>query len=337
MKHLIGWSFIFIFTLGALCSKSTYAQTLSGTYLGQEPPGMTAKIFAPGIISTGMSTRDIAITPDGKEIYFAIFNPSFIYSTILYTKETNGVWSKPEVAPFAEDAKYKYIEPCISHDGKKLFFSSNKTNDDSTSGKNDFDIWVVDRVGDVWGKPHNLGNPISTSAPEFFPSPTKDGTIYFTRETENRTSLIMRSKFVDGKYMEAEKLPDQINFGADRFNAFINPDESFLIVSVFRAKEGKGATDYYIVFRNPDDTWNEPINMGDKINSPLNEYSPYVSPDGKYFFFMSMKPNNELFSNNEKFSYGRIKEIFNSHGNGNSTIYWIDAKIINELKVSKFK
>ena len=263
-----------------------------------------------------------------------MFGPAFTFSTICFTKEVNGIWTEPEVASFAADSKYKYIEPCISHDGMKIFFASNKTNNDSTSGKNDFDIWYAERNGNGWGEAKNLGNPVSTSSPEFFPSLTKEGTIYFTRENENGTNSIMRSKFENGKYSEPEVLPEQINFGVDRFNAFIDPDEKYLIVSVFRAKNGFGATDYYIVFRNADDTWREPINMGDKINTAFNEYSPYVSPDGKYFFFMSMKPNETLFSSDKKFTYDKLKTIHNSPGNGNAATYWIDARVIDELKKS---
>jgi hypothetical protein len=192
----------------------------------------------------------------------------------------------------------------------------------------------MDRTENGWGEPVNLGEPVNSKYDKYFPSITKSGTIYFTRENPDRTNFILRSKFIDGKYSEPEKLPAQINFGADRFNAFISPDENFIIVSVYRAKDGKGAADYYIVFRNEDDTWREPINMGDKINSAFNEYSPYVSPDGKYFFFMSMKQDENLFNGKENFSFERIKKIYNSPGNGNSATFWIDSKIIDELKNS---
>ena len=45
---------------------------LTGEYLGQKPPGATAELFAPGIVGTGMYTRDVAITPDGTEIYYGL-------------------------------------------------------------------------------------------------------------------------------------------------------------------------------------------------------------------------------------------------------------------------
>jgi|GEM_PF-2770829 hypothetical protein len=101
---------------------NSLVQQNSWQYFGLTTPGMNAELFAPGIISTGISTRDIAITPDGKEIYFTINGPGYSFSTILFSKYENGNWTKPEVAPFSVNSKFMYTEPCISPDGK-IFFS----------------------------------------------------------------------------------------------------------------------------------------------------------------------------------------------------------------------
>lgn len=314
-----------------------FAQTSSEKYLGEGPPGMTAKIFMPGLVTTGLPTRDMAITPDGKEMYFTVHGSTFIFSTILCTKFVDGKWTKPEVAPFAQNAKFAYTEPCISPGGKKMYFVSNRSKTSSNGEKESYDVWVMNRVNDGWSEPTNIGEPINSTTDEYFPSVTNDGTMYFTREAADRSNAIYRSKLVDGKYAAAEKLPDQINFGADRFNAFIDPEEKYIIVSVFRAKDGKGAADYYIVFRNSNDSWQTPINMGEKVNSQFNEYSPYVTRDGKYFFFMSMKPDENLFKERENFNYDWLQKLHNSPGNGSNTMYWIDAQFINELKNNSSK
>jgi len=69
-------------------SQSQYSfPDISGPYLGQVPPGNTPELFAPGIISTPMYTRDITMTPDGKEIYFCI--SAFRYNLILPMMEKN--------------------------------------------------------------------------------------------------------------------------------------------------------------------------------------------------------------------------------------------------------
>jgi hypothetical protein len=58
---------------------------LSGPYLGQSLPDSIPQLFAPGVVSTGMFTRDVAISPDGKEIYFCVAIGNYTYSTILYS------------------------------------------------------------------------------------------------------------------------------------------------------------------------------------------------------------------------------------------------------------
>jgi len=305
---------------------------LKGPYLGQKMPGPEAELFAPGIISTGIYTRDVAIMPDGKELYFCMSVGRYRYATILFTKQVNGIWTEPQVAPFATNPDYMNFEPAISPDGQKLFFLSTRPVDHSDKGGNQ-DIWVVHRKGDSWGSPINLGPPINTEAGEFFPSVTKDGTLYFTRgDAKTRINFIYRSRLVEGKYTEPEKLPEQVNCGTNRFNAFVAPDESYIIVPAMGRKDSLGGVDYYIVFRNPDDTWCEPINMGEKINSAIGaEWSPYVSPDGKIFFFMASRglPTEKK---PKELTYKFLKHIHNCPRNGSADIYWIDAKIIKELK-----
>ena len=47
-------------------------KTTNGPYLGQSPPGDKAVLFAPGVISDGFNNRDMAMTPDGSEFYYAV-------------------------------------------------------------------------------------------------------------------------------------------------------------------------------------------------------------------------------------------------------------------------
>ncbi|MBN2090584.1 PD40 domain-containing protein [candidate division KSB1 bacterium] len=306
---------------------------LKGPYLGQKAPGQDAELFAPRIVSTGLLTRDMAMTPDGKEIYFSVAMANYSFATIIQTREINGRWTAPEVMPQMNNPKVMNLEPCISPDGKKFFFLSNRPDTSRGETTGDEDIWVMDRIGDHWSEPYNLGEPINTEHSEFFPSITNDGTIYFTRaEKGSRVNQIFRSRLINGQYQAPEKLPAQVNSGTSQFNAFIARDESYLIVPVLGRKDSYGGADYYIVFRNPNDTWNEPINMGEKINTAaMLEFSPYISPDGKYFFFMANRPLSE-----EKYpaqlTFDFLKQLHNQPQNGNASIYWIDAKVIENLK-----
>jgi hypothetical protein len=77
------------------------------SYLGQAPPGDTAELFAPGIVSNGFNNRDMAMMPDGSEIYYAVNMRRFDMATIMTARMVNGKWGKPEVAPFAKDMNFE--------------------------------------------------------------------------------------------------------------------------------------------------------------------------------------------------------------------------------------
>ena len=81
-------------------------------------------------------------------------------------------------------------------------------------------------------------------------------------------------------------------------------------------------SDLYVSFRRESGSWTKPKNMGRKINSEAKDAFPYVTSDGKYFFF-----------NSSRVSVLNDKKIPDGPGN----IYWVDAKIIEELKPDELK
>ena len=312
---------------------------LRGDYLGQTPPGDTPALFAPGLVTTGMYTRDVAMTPDGSEFYFGVLLGS-ITAIVGTHRGEDGVWSEPEVARFSRDSRFFNLEPHISPDGSKFLFLSTRVEDPSPEELRSWasqDIWVVDRMGAGWGEPYNLGAPVNSDDAEFFPSMTLDGTLYFTRGIDDgQESYIYRSRLVDGRYQEPERLGTEVNSTPNQFNAFISPDESYLILCTGAREDTMGGTDYYIVFRTPDDRWSGPINMGKKVNTPMaGEFSPYVSPDGRYFFFMSTRPF-PMESIPDSLTWDYLRGFRQMPETGNAGIYWMDASFIEELRPPGF-
>ena len=152
----------------------------------------------------------------------------------------------------------------------------------------------MDRDGDAWGEPYNLGPPINSDAPEYFPSVTTDGTIYFTREGEDRVSATWRSRLVDGAYRSLRCSVRRSTAAATGSTSLSRRTRAFAIVPNVGREDAIGGVDYYVVFRSDDDTWSEPINMGPAINQPEGrEWSASLSPDGKYLFFMSSRAYGE--------------------------------------------
>ena len=93
-----------------------------------------------------------------------------------------------------------------------------------------------------------------------------------------------------------------------------------------------GGTDYYVVFRSADDTWSEPVNLGPVVNQERGEeWSPYVSPDGRYFFFMSARQPYPADAP-ERLTRDWLLDFHQGPESGNPSIYWMDAGFIEELR-----
>jgi dipeptidyl aminopeptidase/acylaminoacyl peptidase len=299
---------------------------LKGPYLGQKSPKETPIQFAPEIFFNRVCTQtyielhsSVQFSPDGKELYFELQSRSNdlgkYKKTIMFMKMENGKWTKP-MAVFAS-AESNDSSPILSPDGKRLYFASDRYFPGKEEPK-DKDIWFVEKSEKGWSEPQNLDPPINTSMIESCPSFTKDGTLYFYRNLnkEDGWGEIFRSRFINGKYTKPKRLGNSINTQGYEASPLIAPDESYLIFYSLNRSEGKGQ---YISFRRKDGSWTKAKNMGDSINAGGLAFCSSFSPDRKYFFFLLRKIN-------------QIKEPEREPG-----IYWVDAKIIDELKPEELK
>lgn len=338
-----------VFVLGLFvitaCSPGSYEEknddfpVLTGEYLGQTPPGMEAELFAPGLVSTGLYERDIAISPDGSELYYGVVVGN--RTTILVSRQEDGRWTEPEQASFINGFEYYYFEPALSPDGKRMLFLTNRPpeGEPPKSGWGYQHIWAVDRGDDgIWMEPYDLGPAVNANRAEFFPSVTESGTLYFTRAEGDGRYGIYRSPLIEGQYKSAEALPDEVNGKNNPYNACISRDESLLIACIAGRDDGvnTGLPEYYVFFRTEEDTWSEGVNLGEGINfRNSSALSPHFSGDGKYFFFASNKTDPEYFSTARHLNWGLIQKIHRSPQNGSGDIYWVNAERIRRLNPNR--
>ncbi|MGH2647032.1 MAG: hypothetical protein ACRDE8_05665 [Ginsengibacter sp.] len=278
-------------------------------------------MFAPNIISDELGNRDMAISPKGDEIFYTMQYNYGMLSTILYSKKVDGEWPLPQVADFC--GQYKDLEPAFSHDGTKLYFSSDRPLGD-TGKEKDYDIWYVTKVNGKWVNPVNMQSPVNSEKDEYYASVAANNNIYFTRAVQGREEDIMVCRFTNNVYSEAESLSDSINSTGDEFNAFVDPDERFIIFSGYKRKDGYGSGDLYISKKNEKGEWQHAKNLGTPINSTALDYCPYITPDRKYFFFTSNRHNIQTTFTKAK-TLEELKAMIHGPLNGADNIYWIKA------------
>jgi Tol biopolymer transport system component len=284
---------------------------LNEPYLGQEPPGDTPVVFAPGIVSTGKEHSAAMFTPDGNEVWFGRLFPAAVY----YMKRTNGTWTEPQVASFC-DSSTTFLYPVLSPAGNQIFYSSDRPIDQQGERLNrgDYHIWMVEREAGKWSEPEHVDNRVNFDRRHSCGSIAANGDMYFASFVDNKSMDLFCSKLVDGAYDDPRNLTE-LNSPTPDHSPFVAPDGSYLIFSSFRG--GLGRSDLFVSFRSSDGTWTKPRSMGPKINTAYKDEYPYVTPDGKYLFF-----------NSNRQSSLNPKPIEDGPGN----IYWVNAKIIERLR-----
>jgi WD40-like Beta Propeller Repeat len=90
--------------------------------------------------------------------------------------------------------------------------------------------------------------------------------------------------------------------------------------------DGLGGFDLYVSFKQGK-SWTKPGNLGNKINSSGNEYSPAISPDGHYFFWTSARSFADV-PLPRRLEYQELTKKLRSPGNGLGDIYYIDRSAL---------
>jgi hypothetical protein len=313
----------FLISLLLLIPALSPAQTISFN----NPPASPA-LFAEGIVSKQFGERDFALSPDGMEIFYTLQSPLGAFQTILYMKkDAAGKWSTPEVASFA--GQYSDLEPAFTADGKKLFFSSNRPLSGTTI--KDFDIWYVEKKNGQWVDPTNIGSPVNTVADEYYPSVGKTGNLYFTAEYKIGIGKedIYIAKWNNGKYDSPLPLDTAVNSATYEFNAFVSPDEDFILFTSYGRKDDKGGGDLYMSVKDAAGNWQQAKNLA-LLNSGRIDYCPFVSFDKTILFFTSEKNALQKSFPDKRTSYRELTHLFSSPLNGGGNIYWIDFKKLLE-------
>ena len=164
-----------------------------------------------------------------------------------------------------------------------------------------------DRVGDGWSELQSIGPMFDHKGLGIMRlTPTAFGSYVIDHYL---TDVIRISRVVDGQRQKPVPMSKIFNTGQWTAHPFIAPDESYLIWDSER-DGGFGESDLYISFRQQDKSWGPAINMGDAVNSSYWDAYATVTPDGKYILFQR----------------GRDEE------NKDVDIFWVDARIIEELR-----
>jgi len=195
-------------------------------------------------------------------------------------------WSQAQIIPGRLNSPGNEGAQSISSDGKIIFFAACERPD----GAGSCDIYASFlQPNGLWTKAVNLGPAINSVMWESQPSISSDSkTLYFVRgrSGSDPDMNIYYSEYEQGRWTKAQPIRGQINTGKQETSPYIHFDNEHLYFSS-SGHPGMGDLDFYVSQREADGTWGEPMNLGHPINTPFQEFSLIVAPDGKTGFFSS--------------------------------------------------
>lgn len=266
------------------------------------------------------NVRDMSISAAGDEMYFTVESLKKEFSAIMMSRKINNKWMPARVASFS--GQYRDLEAALSPDGLTLWFASARPVAKDSINPKDVDIWFVKRktLQDAWSKAVNAGQLVNTTRDEFYPSVATSGNLYFTRlsDSAKRKEDIFISTKTNGKFNTPVPLPEAINSNYYEYNAFVAPDESFIIFTSYGRRDDIGGSDLYISTKS-EDKWNNAVHMG-AINSNRIDYCPFVDVRNHILYFTSEQNNVPKFYDKPQDKQSLLNS-FNKYANGRGQIY----------------
>ncbi len=181
----------------------------------------------------------------------------------------------PQKLPSTINTKWDEYFPDISAMGK-LYFTRRQQNED---------IYTSQKRNNTWSPAQSVKS-INTRAQEGACSISPDGKVMiFTRCTQSTGCDLYITKFKDGKWSAPKKLPYPINTEHwESQPCLANNGQTLYFVS--SRPGGKGKLDIWAVDYTGG-KWTHLRNLGDSINTPGNEMSPFLHFDNKTLYFAS--------------------------------------------------
>jgi Tol biopolymer transport system component len=261
----------------AACLANCSCNSSGIAYPAPAPDSLPA-IFLPGIVSKDSLDFNASFAADGKTFFFSRSNNRKY--AIFESVYRNNKW-QPETISSLFDTSYSNTDPFVAYDSAIYFISNRPKDNRDTTG--DYDIYRMKRLGNGYGAPEYLAN-VNSDSTEYYVSVSRAGNIFFSSYRNGNLDLYMSKKIANG-YATPVNLGKTINTIFDEHDPLIAPDESFLVFPSDRPG-GLGEADLYISHK-VNNEWTSPVPLGHHINTKRYEYCPYLSPDGKYFFFSS--------------------------------------------------
>lgn len=152
------------------------------------------------------------------------------------------------------------------------------------------DFYISVKENNIWTNAENAGKPLNSKGNEGAQTLLVNGqAMYFTacnRPDGKGRCDIYFSELEDNQWTEPVNISSPVNTTYWEAQPSIAPDGKTLYF-VSNRSGGNGQKDIWVSYKLADGNWTKPENLGEAINSPGEEQSPFIHPDNKTLYFAS--------------------------------------------------
>jgi outer membrane protein OmpA-like peptidoglycan-associated protein len=191
------------------------------------------------------------------------------------------------------NSNYDEYWPCLSADDETLIFTRlipiNENNKETYHNRQE-DIFISKLKDSKWQKAQPIGPPINSPDNEGASFITSDGrkmylTICNRADSKGRCDIYFSERTAKG-WQEPKNIGEPVNSAYMEKQPSISSDGKTLYF-VSNRPGGKGDYDIWASDINDSGKYSKPYNLGDSINTPQEEQSPFIHPDNQTFYFVS--------------------------------------------------
>jgi OOP family OmpA-OmpF porin len=245
------------------------------------------------------------LTADQHELIFTRRlgnNPNDDEDLVFSTKDDKGRWIKPVSISKKINSDLNEGTCTISADGRKLIFTSCV----GREGYGSCDLYESNKIGSEWTEPKNLGLGVNSSEWESQPSLSADGrTLFFVSDRRGglgRSDIWVSALNEKGEWTKAKNAGKQINTIYDEISPFIHVNNKVLYFAS-NGITGYGGYDIFFSEKDSAENWKAPVNIGAPINNHEDQFSLFITADGKKGYYA----HEEMATNG--YSTSKIYEI----------------------------
>lgn len=230
--------------------KLVYSKIQKGEFMGTEDfTGVATKFYigSPDFSADGntmyfnMTESEVKFSHHKKFVKHGIAHHGRNTLNIFEIDKNGSGWSEPEAVAF-NSPDHNTIHPCISPDGRKMFFACDKP-----GGKGGYDLYYSSKTGDTWSAPVTLGEVVNSQDNEMFPYLLNDTTLYFASDGHvgyGGADLFV-SYFQNSQWQKPENMGRTFNSEKDDFGIFFTAPREGYFASNRNTEAGKDELLYF--------------------------------------------------------------------------------------------